>query len=90
MSGQETRERAYQEQHRYEANRILASAAHFLIQGHENEAAVLLLFCDLDYETDLNDYTWIMLDGPRVAYDALDDANGQTDLSQTVGRASGP
>jgi hypothetical protein len=55
------------------AEQLLASAVQYLIQGEENDAALLLLFCDVAYTSDSTDgRISLQLSGPRVVYDALE------------------
>lgn len=58
------------------AERVLASAARFLIDGQEDEAASVLLACTLglDWENYGSFGGWVVtLVGPRVAYDILNE-----------------
>lgn len=63
------------------AEHLLASAIQYLIQGQENDAALLLLFCDVCFTEDLDldpfsppkfGSVHLTLTGPRAAYDALE------------------
>src|SRR5258708_985502 len=63
------------------ADQLLASAIHYLIQGDEKDAALILLFCEAACPTKLvppvfsksrSDITFhVFLVGPRVAYEAF-------------------
>lgn len=62
---------------------LLASAATYLIEGHDEEAARLLLACRIEHLSEEEGGTWdphgllVELRGPRAAYDALDDLHLQ-------------
>src|SRR5258708_3137820 len=54
------------------AEQLLASAVQYLIQGEEQDAAILLLFCDVAYNPLIDSSIALLLSGPRLAYDALE------------------
>lgn len=54
------------------AEQLLASAVQYLIQGGEQDAAILLLFCDAEFSSDTTeDWFKLNLTGPRMVYEAL-------------------
>lgn len=53
------------------AEQAIASAVKFLIEGGEHDSAMLLLMCKGTLEPGEWDREWILLKGPRMAYDAL-------------------
>src|SRR5262245_58443554 len=79
---------------RHEDDIILASAARFLIDGNDDDAASVLLSCALEfwasgdtwYEGDERlDALHVKLTGPRAAYDILNDASHS--VTQAVRKA---
>jgi len=67
-------EMSFAEQQKRYADRLLASAVQYLIQGQENDAAVLLLFCSASISTrrsGAGEQVTIHLTGPRSAHEVL-------------------
>jgi hypothetical protein len=56
-----------------EAEQLLSDAIHFLIQGDERDAALLLLSCEAEYNADYRNTTSFAINllGPREAYTEL-------------------
>lgn len=78
----------------FDSDRLLASAARFLIDGGEDDAASVLLSCSLDVYGSGDHWmdgdrqlsaVGVNLSGPRVAYDILKD--GSNPITEAIRRA---